>query len=250
MAGFFNEILYRPIFNALIATYQFVAFHDLGLAIVFLTVALRFLLFPLFHATAKYQKLAPKLQLEIKKIQDQHRNNKEEQTKALLELYHNHKVNPFTPFLALIVQIPILFALYKVLGKVFSYQAEGLLYSFLVAPAVLNTKFLGAVDLSRPSIVIILVAAALQYLQAKISMPDHEAGTPLSSVERMGRSMAFIGPLITLIVLYKFPAALGLYWATFTAFSVFQQLIVNYRLRHDRGTYQAPKGAGGVDGLR
>ncbi len=233
MANFFNEILFRPIFNALIWIYQFVAFHDLGIAIILLTVAIRLILFPLFHATARYQKLAPKLQKRTAEIQNTHKGNKEEQTKALMELYKEHNINPFTPFISLIIQIPILIALYQVLRKAFDYKPAGLIYPFLAAPASLSPNFMGLVDLSKPNIVIILLAAALQYIQAKISLPEREEGAPLDTAQKMARNMTFVGPLITVVIFYSLPAALGLYWTAFTAFSIFQQLIVNYRLRKD-----------------
>ena len=244
MAGFFNEVLIRPIFNALIAIYQFAAFHDLGITIILLTVAIRLLLWPLFHATARYQKLVPKLQKEIAAVRQKHKDNKEEQTKALMGLYRAHEVNPFTPFISLIIQIPILIALYQVLRGVFSYQPAGLIYPFLAAPAALNTTLLGIIDLSKPNIVIILLAAALQYVQAKISMPEHEPGAPIEQAEKLGRNMALIGPVITLVIFWNLSAALGLYWTVFTAFSVIQQLIVNRRLRQDGRIYKSPKGTG------
>jgi YidC/Oxa1 family membrane protein insertase len=241
MFAFFNEILFKPIFNALILIYQFAAFHDLGIAIILLTVAVRLLLFPLFHATARYQKLAPKLQKEIAAIQHRHKDDKGEQTKALMELYRAHKVNPFTPFLSLIVQIPILIALYQVLNKAFKYQPAGLIYPFLAAPAALNTTLLGIVDLSKPNIVIILLAAALQYIQARISLPEHKPGTPLEQAEKISRNMTIIGPIITLVIFWNLSAALGLYWAVFTAVSVIQQFIVNRRLRKDGRIYESLK---------
>jgi len=250
MGAFFNEILFRPIFNAFIAIYQFAAFHDLGITIIILTVVIRLILFPLFHATARYQKLAPKVQKRMKEIQHKHKDNKEEQTKAMMELYKEHGINPFTPFISLIVQIPILLALYQVLRKLFSYQPAGLIYPFITAPLSLNTNLLGIIDLSKPNVVIIVLAAALQYIQAKISLPEHEDNAPLDQAEKMGRSMALIGPIITLVIFWNLPAALGLYWTTFTAFSVLQQLIVNRRLKKDGSvklqqdgkTYTTPKG--------
>lgn len=244
MGAFFNEILFRPIFNALIAIYQFAAFRDLGVAIILLTFAVRLVLYPLFHATARYQKIAPKLQRDMAAIRNKHKDNKEEQTKALLELYREHKINPFTPFVSLIVQIPILIALYQVLRKAFSYQPAGLIYPFLAAPATLNATLLGIIDLSKPSIVIILLAAALQYVQAKISLPEHEGNAPLDPAEKMSRNMAFVGPIITLVIFWNLPAALGLYWTAFTVFSIFQQLIVNQKLRKDGKTHPTSKGTG------
>ena len=177
MGNFFNQVLYRPIFNALIFVYQFAAFRDMGIAIIVLTIVIRLLLWPLSHETARYQKLAPKLQSEIKQIQQRHKDNREEQTKALMQLYKDHEVNPFTPFLALIIQIPLLLALYGALGDIFTYKTSvNLLYSFVPHPAVLNAISLGIIDLSKANIVIIIIAAVLQYFMARLALPEHEKG--------------------------------------------------------------------------
>ncbi len=251
MGNFFNEILYRPIFNALIFIYQFAAFRDMGIAIILLTVIIRLLLWPLFHETARYQKLAPKLQSEIKQIQQRHKDNREEQTKALMQLYKDHEVNPFTPFLALIIQIPLLLALYGSLVNIFSYKTSiNLLYSFAPHPITLNTMSLGIIDLSQANYVIIVVAAALQYYMARLALPEHEKGVTPSQAENMARSMSWIGPIVTLIILLGRPAALGVYWSTFAAFSIFQQLIVNYRLKHDGRNDKPIKRISKPDGLQ
>jgi YidC/Oxa1 family membrane protein insertase len=194
------------------------------------------LLWPLFHQTARFQKLAPKLQNEIKQIQQRHKDNREEQTKALMQLYKDHEVNPFTPFLALIIQIPLLLALYGSLSDIFSYKTSiNLLYSFVPHPIALNVISFG-IDLSKANIVIIIIAALLQYYMARLALPEHEKGVTPGQSEKMVRNMAWIGPIITLIILLGRPSALGVYWCTFAAFSIFQQLIVNYRLKHDGRT--------------
>lgn len=243
MASFFNEILIRPIFNLLIVVYQFASFHDLGIAIILLTLLIRLILFPIFHSMAKYQKLASKLQKEAAAIQKKHKDNRQEQTKALMEMYKAHKVNPFTPIISLAIQIPILIALYQVLRKTFSYHPIGLVYSFVSAPAVLNHTFLGLIDLSSPSKVIILLAAALQYIQAKVALPEIEENMPLEAAEKMARNMAFIGPVITIVIFWNLPSALGLYWVAFSVFSICHQLIVNYGLRKDGRIHKSSKGA-------
>ncbi|MCL4405454.1 MAG: YidC/Oxa1 family membrane protein insertase [Patescibacteria group bacterium] len=251
MANFFNQILYRPIFNALIVIYHYASFGDMGIAIILLTVLMRLILWPLFHETARYQKLAPKLQSEIKQIQQRHKDNKEEQTKALMKLYKDHEINPFTPFLSLIIQIPLLLALYGALNDLFKYTTSiNLLYSFVPHTPTLNTISLGIIDLSKPNIVIIIIAVVLQYYMAKLALPEHEKGVAPSQAERMSSGMVWIGPIVTLIILIGLPSALGVYWAAFAAFSIFQQLIVNYRLRDNGRTSKSDKGVGRPDGLQ
>ena len=66
----------------------------------------------------------------------------------------------------------------------------------------------------------------------------------------MARNMAWIGPIVTLVILLGRPAALSVYWCTFAAFSIFQQLIVNHRLKHDGRTDKSIKRISKPDGLR
>ena len=231
MSAFFNEIFYRPLFNTLIFLYQNITLGDLGLAIILLTIIVRFLLYPLFHKSAKNQRIMQMLQPKIKKIQTEHKDNKEKQATALLEIYREHRVNPFSGFFLLLVQIPVLIALYNVFLYGLADGALGSLYSFIPKPETLNFDFLGLINLHERSMVIVGLAVGAQYIQGKLSLTGAEAGKDLSPQERMAKQMVFIGPVLALIVLMNMPAAIGLYWLTGTVFSVFQQIIVNKSLR-------------------
>src|SRR3989338_7917009 len=120
----FNELLHRPLVNLLAFLYEHPAFRDFGVAIIMLTVIIRLVLFPLFHKTAQHQRINQKLQPHIKKIQETHKDNREAQTKAMMALYSEHNINPLTPILLLIVQLPILIALYQVFRDGFSRSEE------------------------------------------------------------------------------------------------------------------------------
>mgnify|MGYP001560676822 FL=1 len=113
MKNLFHNLLYQPILEALIFIYKYIAFHDLGFAIILLTVFIRFLLLPLFHRGAKDQTKIQRLQPLVKKIQQDHKDDKEKQTRALLDLYKEHCINPFSSILLLIVQLPVLIALIR-----------------------------------------------------------------------------------------------------------------------------------------
>ena len=98
MANLFHTILYQPLFNALIFLYQYLSFHDLGIAIILLTIVIRLVLFPLFYKGAKDQAILQRLAPKIKEIQTNHKNDKQKQAKAMMDLYRQHKVNPFSGF--------------------------------------------------------------------------------------------------------------------------------------------------------
>lgn len=233
MIYLYHLIFKYPILNLLIYFYQTIAFHDLGLAIIFVTLAIRLILYPFFHTGAKQQMLMQRIQPHVKKIQEQHKDDREKQAQALMALYKEHGVNPFSSFLLLIIQLPILLALYRII----LYELAGTaaltgLYSFVHAPTSINAMFLGLINLQAKNFWLVLLAAAAQFAQARLAIwrnPNAQA-TP-SAAEKMARQMAFVAPVITLVIFYNLPAAVALYWVTSSVFSVIQQAIVNKHLR-------------------
>ncbi|MEK7464351.1 MAG: YidC/Oxa1 family membrane protein insertase [Patescibacteria group bacterium] len=217
MTNLFNTYLYEPILSILVYIYNNLAFHDLGVSVILLTVLIRVVLFPLFYKGAKDQSLMQRLQPHIKKIQLDHKDNREEQAKQLLSLYKEHKLNPFSGVFLLLIQLPILIALYQVFFKGIS----GGVFD--------NHGFLGLIDLGEKSLILTIVAAALQYVQGKLSLPPKSSGEE-NAIARSGRMMVMIGPILTLVILTNFPAALGLYWSVTTLFSLGQQIIINKKI--------------------
>lgn len=227
MIFLYDLILYNPLLNALIFLYNTIAFEDLGLAIIFLTLLIRIVLFPIFHKSAKHQVAMQRLQPHLKKIQDDHRGNKEKQAQAMMALYKEHRVNPFAGFLLLFVQLPILIALYQIFLNSLKPDFLVNLYSFVSAPGDLNTSFLGLLNLADRSILMVGLAALAQYFQAKLALPKTTGSKNLTQAEKMGKQMVFIGPIITIAIFYSMPAAVSLYWATASLFAIFQQIIIN-----------------------
>lgn len=233
MREILTEIFYRPLFNALAWLYANVALEDLGLAIIILTIIVRLVLFPLFQKTAKHQKITQNLQPKIKKLQKQHKDDKETQAKKIIELYSEHKINPLTPLLALLIQLPIIFVLYRIFIHGFSDGALELLYPSINFPAMPNQTFLGS-DLTQPSLWIAGVAAAAQLIQGKLTFSrKKKQGEEESKAEKIGKNMMYFMPLLTLGILWNLPAAVGVYWSTTTFFSIFQQWLVNRSLNKE-----------------
>ena len=114
---FYHEVLYRPLFNALAVLTNIIPGHDIGLAIVVLTLAVRIILFPFSHRALVTQHALKALEPEIEKIKKEHQNNAAEQGKRTMELYKAHGVNPFSGCVTLLVQLPLLIALYHVFWR-------------------------------------------------------------------------------------------------------------------------------------
>ncbi len=230
MYNIFSEIFYYPLFNALVFLYEYLSFGDLGVAIIALTVLIRLILMPLFYKSAKDQAIIGRLAPRIKEIQKNHKDDLSRQGQAMMDLYREHKVNPFSSIFLLFAQLPILFALYRVFSKGITDETLKNLYSFIVKPAVLDNYFLGVIDLSGRSLLIVVLAALAQFFQGKMALTKINNGKDLTQMEKMGRQMVFIGPIMTLLFFSMMPAAIGLYWLTTSVFSVIQQIIINKRL--------------------
>jgi YidC/Oxa1 family membrane protein insertase len=244
MGALFNTFIYQPIYNLLILTYDIIPFHDFGLAIIIVTLLIKFILIPLSRKQIESQKKMQELQPKIKEVQNKYKNDKEKQTKALMDLYKTNKTNPFSGCLPLIFQLVFLIAIYRVL---FNISGAGLktdgsiLYSFVANPGQINQYFLGIVDLSKsldlghltiaslPHIILVVLAAGFQYYQTKMLMgkqpkvENDKKGQKEDIAQMMGKQMLYMGPLLTLFIGIKFPAGLALYWLVSTAFAVVQQ---------------------------
>ena len=219
---FFRELFYKPLLNGLIWLYDTVALQDLGMAIILLTVAVRLIIYPLFHQGIKYQRAIQQLHPELAKIKTKHKKDREAQTKATLELFQQYKLNPLTPFLSLLVQLPVFLVLYVIFISDFTETLEPWLYSFTPRVGELNETFLGFIDLKEVSPALAVLTALTQYLQGRLTLTT--ATTPA-----MKLMMIYFLPGVILVALFNFPAALGLYWLTTTVFSIIQQVVVNRR---------------------
>jgi YidC/Oxa1 family membrane protein insertase len=234
MIRIYELILYNPILNVLVFFYNTVAFGDLGLAIIFSTVLVRIILFPLFQRGAKNQAIMQRLQPKLDKIKKDHKKDWEKQSQAMMQVYKEHNINPFSGFLFLLLQIPILITLYHIFLNIFSPTILNNVYSFVHKPEFLNTDLFGLINLGEKSIIMVVLAAIVQYYQAKMMVPSKASGESLSAQEKIARNMVFVGPIITLVILYNLPAAVSLYWLTTSLFSILQQLLINKELNNGK----------------
>lgn len=223
MFALYHEFLFRPLLNALIAIYNNLPVADMGLAIIVLTLAVRFLLYPLSKKAIRSQLELKKLQPQIAEIQKKH-SNKQEQAKAMMALYQEHKINPFSGCLPILIQLPILIALYQVFLKGFDPKNFNGLYSFVSHPSSINALFLGLTNLSESSFALALLAGASQFFQTKMIIP----AKPLAGGERdfssmMNQQMLYVMPVLTVFIAMSLPAALALFWFVTNVFSIVQQ---------------------------
>ena len=230
LINFFYITLYQPLFNALVLLYEYVPGGDFGVSIIVLTIVIRVILYPLSVKAVKSQKNLQKLQPKIQEIQQKYKNEKEKQAKETLQLYKTEKINPFSGILLAIIQLPILIALYKVFWEGLNPEELSNLYSFVSNPGHLDPLFLGIIDLSKPNIILALLAGATQYFQTKMLMPKSfkkaKQGQGPDFAQMMQKQMVYFLPGFTVIILLGLPSALGLYWFVSGLFSIAQQYFI------------------------
>lgn len=231
LSSLFNEFFYRPLFNTLVGLYQTAAFYDLGIAIIILTVVLRVALWPLASKALRSQKELMALQPEIKKLQEQYKNNKDEQMKRVMALYKEKKVNPFSGFLPILIQLPVLFALYRVFFAGVKEESLNALYSFIPNPGAMDHMFLGMIDLAAThNIALAVMAGAFQFYQSRMMLKDQQKrqkGAPQNDfAAHMSKQMVYVMPAVIAFTAYILPAGIALYLIVTTIFSIIQQVHV------------------------
>lgn len=221
LTNVFNVVLYQPLFNALILLYQYLPGHDFGIAVIVLTFLIRLLLYPLMTQSLRNQKIFSRFQKETQEIQRKYQQDKERQMKEMVDLYQKEKINPFAGFLPLLVQLPLLIALYRVFWRGLQIEELSYLYSFVSQPKVINPTFLGILDLSKASLGLAILAGILQFLQSEMMTTSQKIAE-----EKIQKQMFYFFPILTVLILLKLPAAVGLYWVITILFSIFQQHLI------------------------
>ena len=234
IGNIWDIVLYHPLINALAFLVSILPGGDVGLAVIILTILVKIVLFPLSQKAIESQAQMAVLAPELNKIKEKG-VSKEEQAKLTFDLYKKHKTNPFSGCLLIIVQIPIIFALYYVFYKGINFDSS-VLYSFIHVPEHINMVFLGVLDISGKSLLLAILAGISQYLQAYF-MPtppvntSAKAGSFAESFSKsMSMQMKYVFPFVVAFIAYSISGAVALYWIVSNLFAVGQQI---YAKRND-----------------
>ncbi len=223
----FTTVLYQPLFNALIFVAWLIPGHSIGWAIIALTIIIRLILLPSTIKTLEQQQRIKALQPKMNELKKKHGEDKAAHNQAVMELYAAEKVSPFGGCLPTLIQIPLLLVLYRVFIHGLNTDQFNLLYRFTPHMDSVNTLFFG-LDLSKPERwVLPVVVALLQFVQIRQttaltpSTNPGQEGQDISNI--MTKQMAYIFPVVAFMTARNFPAALALYYATFSLFMIIQQ---------------------------
>lgn len=238
ITALFHTVLLSPIFEIL--KFLSLSTGNFGIAIILLTLLIRFLMVPLSLPMLRSQKKMKALKPELDKLKAQYKGDAKAMQVAQMELYKKNNINPLAGCLPYILQLVVIISLYSVLRN---FVPDALKQGF-----VIQTNFLG-LDLSKadPTRIIPVLAAVTQLILSLMILPGREGhdlvpnnaktkklkelnkkeeGT-MEMAETMQKQMVFMMPLMTGWIALGFPAGLGLYWVITTIFSIVQQWVVS-----------------------
>ncbi|MDR3570727.1 MAG: YidC/Oxa1 family membrane protein insertase [Candidatus Pacebacteria bacterium] len=232
----FSAIIYRPLYNGLVFLVGILPAHDVGLAVVAMTIVVRFLLFPLSRRAVQAQLAMKKIGPEVEKLKEKYKNNPEEQGRAIFVLYKERGVHPFAGFVLILIQLPILLGLYWVFSRGGLPNIDpNLLYAFVHVPTAVNMEFLGIVNMSAKNIPLAVLAALSQFVYTRLSMGPTEKSSPVeaSLSGDMARSFEiqarYVLPAIIGVIGFSLSAAAPLYWTTSNIFMILQEYLSGRR---------------------
>ena len=229
--GIFNTFIYQPIFNLLIWLYNILPGHDIGLAIIVMTILVRLAFFPLSRKSIESQKALQDLQPKIEELKAKYKDNKERLGQEMMKLYKENKINPASSCLPLLIQLPFLWAIYRVFAAGLSNGSLDLVYPFIHNPGTINTISFGFMDLAQKQWILAVLAAVAQFWQAKMLSTKKppiksEGSKDEAFASIMNKQMVYVLPLFTLWIGLKFPGGLTLYWFITTLLTALQQLLI------------------------
>jgi YidC/Oxa1 family membrane protein insertase len=243
-----NSLLIHPIMNVQLFAYSIV--HDFGLAVIFVTIAIRLALYPLYVTQIRSQRAMQEVAPAMEELKKKYGKDRKRFSEEQMKLYSERGVNPAAGCLPLVLQMPLLIALYNSLQQLgcglgpppnnlcpgLSHDmVETIRYAFLMNPVpeggLLDTTahWLPWITqgLQHPDPWVLPIFAGLMQLVASVmAMPAKQVKSE-DPGQRMTQSMAYTFPLITVFIGRSFPAGLALYWITTTLFQIVQQYFVS-----------------------
>lgn len=192
--------------------------HNYGLSIIVLTILVRLIMWPLMSKQLSSAKAMQEIQPELKKIQEKYKNDKEKLNQATMELWQKHKINPAAGCLPLLVQMPILFAMFRMLQSPPTIDPQQYFLLGIDMRVAIQATIDGAtVWQQHPGYwVLVILSGLTTYMQQKLTMTDPSQ-----------KMMMTVMPLMLLYFSLRFPAGLVLYWVVNNLLSLAQHLLIH-----------------------
>ncbi len=229
----FSAIIYKPLYNGLIFLIALLPFHNVGLVVILFTCIIKLILFPLSQKAVKTQMEMKRMEGEMNEIKSKFKDDKKLQAEKTMELYKAKGVNPFSGIFLMLIQLPVLMALYYIfLHAGFPKINITDLYHFTKVPetAAIGMNFFG-VNVMSKSYIFAFLAAVTQFFQMRITLPAQpprdsaKAGQFKDELSKsMNMQMKYVMPVIIFFIARSFPAVVSLYLITSSLFAIGQEL--------------------------
>ncbi|PJE74536.1 MAG: hypothetical protein COV01_00685 [Candidatus Taylorbacteria bacterium CG10_big_fil_rev_8_21_14_0_10_41_48] len=235
MTYLYTNLIYNPLYNGFVFLSGALPFFDIGIVIILFTIIVKLILFPISKKAVRTQALMKLVEPELNSIKEKYKDDKQAQALKVMNFYKEKQINPFSSIFLLFIQIPIIFALYRIFYNGFSPVHIDLLYSFIHAPETVSTIFLGFVDVTSKSWFMAAIAAISQFFQIKLSSPvlAPRKDKPSFSddfARNMQVQMKYVLPIMIFFISANIASALALYWITSNLFTIGQELVVRKQL--------------------
>ncbi|MEO6536425.1 MAG: YidC/Oxa1 family membrane protein insertase [Candidatus Paceibacterota bacterium] len=230
ISSLFHSVLYVPIYNLLIFFTGIVPGGDVGIAVIIVTVIVKIITAPLSISAAKTQRRMKHVEPQMKAIKEKYKDDKAKQATETMALYKNNSIKPFSSIFTMLLQLPVIIALYLVFRREQLLHANlALVYTFVPLPTNISPLFLGLFATTGHSITLAVIAAATQFLQARLTIPlppKPAKGSTPSSGEEFARALALQSRLLLPILIGVFAyttGAIALYFITSSVVALLQE---------------------------
>lgn len=239
-SSIWHTFFFDPIYNGIVFFIDIFPGGDVGLAIVSTVVVVKLILLPFSLSSTRTQLAMRDIEPKLKEIKEKYKDKREEQARAMMELYREAGVNPFSSILLLFIQIPVFIALYLAVmrggGVPLPEINTALLYSFIPVPEAVSMTFAGLFDISVRSLPLAILAGLTQFIHTKLSMPPlkpREKGAAPNFKEDFAHSMQiqmrYVMPILIGVVAYTLSAAIAIYFTVSNLMAIGQEYLVRHK---------------------
>ncbi len=240
MSFIWHTIFFDPIYNCLVFFIDVVPGGDVGIAIICTVIAVKIVILPLSLKAVRAQLVMRELEPKLTKIKEDYKDQREAQALKTMEVFREAKVNPLSSIFLLLIQIPILLALYFAVSRGGGVPLPAintdLLYAFIPTPEMVNMIFLGFMDITMKSLPLALIAGITQYIHTVLSLPPLKPRDPNAEPnfkDDFGRSMhlqmRYVMPIIIVFAAYTLSAAIALYFTISNLMAIAQEYVVRHK---------------------
>jgi YidC/Oxa1 family membrane protein insertase len=240
LSTIWHTFFFDPVYNGLVFLIDIVPGGDVGIAIILLTILVKTVLLPVSLSAARTQRAMRVIEPKLTEIKERTKDNREALARETLAAYKEAGINPFSSVFLLIIQIPIVIALYLSVytggGVRLPDINAAILYSFVPQPNDASMMFLGLIDIAAKSLPLALLAGITQFFQAHVSFP---APTPVaegvkpSFKDDFARSMhlqvKYVMPVIIFFFAYTISSSVALYFVVSNVLGIAQEKFVQWR---------------------